>query len=361
MNTEVAKTVQGLRRAYVLGEQLGRGASSEVYRGVALDGERAHAIKLLASNATQDNAEPRLQKEMRILVALQHPNILAVRDIIHRPRVGIVIDLIEGPSLDAWLKSDGVLAVADACKLFEHLCDALDFAHTQGVIHRDVKPGNILMRSVDDLDPVLCDFGLARLQVGDPELTAVGKAVGTVDYMSPEQLSGQRDVTGAVDVYALGCTFYEAIVGRVPFMGTKMEILRQHLQAEAKPPSYFRDSIPFEVDQLVLSMLAKDPGARPSLADVREQLADLHKATTIEFDRKSLAKKLNLDARVAAYREASETGPTVPIAPSPQSVDVPTRPLKPLPPPIPDAAKRREDDASFDEFPTRPILRVPEE
>lgn len=353
MNTQVARTVRGLHRSYVLGELLGRGASSEVYRGVALDGQDVFAVKLLASNATQDHAETRLQKEMRILVGLQHPHILTARDIIHSPTVGIATDLIAGPSLDGWLARDGVLGVPEACLLFERLCSALAFAHAQGVIHRDVKPGNVLMRSVDAVDPVLCDFGLARLAVNDVELTAVGKAVGTIDYMSPEQLSGVREVGPAVDVYALGCTLFEALTGAVPFRGTKMEVIRQHLHADPPEVSALRHNLPFDFDVVLQKMLAKNPESRPSLEGVIARLAEIRTSQTVEFDRADLERNLRMDGRLHAMRQKMAEG---------VSTEKPTRPLRPLVAASTDVTLERPPKLDLaDDAPTRPLQRLGEE
>ncbi len=306
MKTDLIQTVQGLSQRYVLGELLGSGATAEVYRGVSLDGLKVYAIKLLSPHPSQDHAETRLQKEMQILASLHHPHILAVRDLIQLPRLGIATDLIEGPSLDKWLAGVGVLSLIDACLLFERLCDALCFAHSQNVIHRDVKPDNILLRNTREMDPVLCDFGLARLESDDVELTAVGKAVGTIDYMCPEQLSGTREPTPAFDVYGLGCTLYQVLTGEVPFHGTKMEVIRQHLDAKPPVPSALRESLPFELDSIVVSMLAKAPEHRPALVEVATALKALRRAATTEFDRGALLKRMNEDLDQA---NAHDTAP----------------------------------------------------
>lgn len=307
MKTDVAQTVQGLSQRYVLGELLGKGATSEVYRGVSLDGLRVYAIKLLSSHPRLDQAESRLQKEMHILASLNHPQILAVRDLIQQPRLGIATDLIEGPSLDDWLATVGVLSWLDFCVLFERLCDALSFAHSHNVIHRDVKPDNILLRNTRVMDPVLCDFGLARLEFDDVELTAMGKAVGTIDYMCPEQLSGSRDPTPAFDVYGLGCTMYQALTGEVPYHGTKLEVIRQHLDARPPFPSTLRESLPFEIDNIVVAMLAKAPQDRPTLVEIAAVLKEQRREATTKFDRKKLRQ------RIQAELEQDGVQDTVPV------------------------------------------------
>ena len=184
------------------------------------------------------------------------------------------------------------------------------------------------------MDPVLCDFGLARLVLDDVELTAMGKAVGTIDYMCPEQLSGTREPTAAFDVYGLGCTLFQALTGEVPYRGTKMEVVRQHLDARPSFPSTLRESLPFELDCIVVAMLAKAPEERPALVEVAAVLKELRRAATTEFDRGALLKRMNDEADLSA---AQDTAPmadlhqrtmqtetdTVPIS----TTNTPTRPV----------------------------------
>lgn len=301
MSTSTATTVKGRKRDYVLGELIGRGASSHVYRAVALDGQGTYAIKLLSNDSTQDNAGPRFEKEMKILLGLQHPHILAIHDVIASPRLGIATDLISGPSMDKWLEDSGPMKLDRLCICFERLSAALKFAHMRGVIHRDVKPDNILMRSVSESDPVLCDFGLAKLSDNDVNLTAAGKAVGTVDYMSPEQVLGEP-LTAAVDVYALGCAMYQAATGRVPFVGSKLEVIRHHASSTPRAPSEVRENLPQEFDAIVLGMLQKDPARRPDLDFVQRALGHVREMSTSEFDRSSLLQKLGFDRQAALAR-----------------------------------------------------------
>jgi serine/threonine protein kinase len=162
-----------------------------------------------------------------------------------------------------------------------------------------------LLRNTREMDPVLCDFGLARLASDDVELTAMGKAVGTIDYMCPEQLSGSRDPAPAFDVYGLGCTLYQALTGEVPYHGSKIEVVRQHLDARPPFPSTLRESLPFELDSLVVSMLAKAPEDRPNLGEVAKVLTALRRAATTEFDRGALLKRMNEESDYASVQDTA--------------------------------------------------------
>ena len=245
---------------YRLVSLIGRGGMGVVYEGVQLTLERPVALKLIdPAHADDDEFRARFVRESHVAAALEHPHVIPVYEA--REDDGllfIAMRLVRGPSLADVLAAQAPLPPARAATIVAQIAAALGAAHAQGLVHRDVKPANVLLHEGEHA--YLTDFGITREISGDG-LTAVGERIGTVDYMSPEQCRGEP-VTPAADIYALGCVLYEALTGRVPFpAGSEAMRVAAHLQLPPPIASEHWPSVPPELDIVILTALAKDPGA----------------------------------------------------------------------------------------------------
>jgi hypothetical protein len=248
---------------YTIIEELGRGANGVVYRAKDEVLGRDVALKALpVPMSNDDSAVPRFRQEARALAKLNHPNIVQVYDFIeHERRMWTAIELVEGGDLAAYLAERNRLSVPEACAIGARIAEGVAFAHNMGVIHRDLKPLNVLLAG--GITPKVTDFGLAKLADGGID-TLEGTIMGSPYYMSPEQARGDS-VTHSTDIYSLGIILYQMLSGRVPFEGDIATILAQHIR---KPPRPLRDlfpdgSIPPALDRLVMVMLAKKAKKRP--------------------------------------------------------------------------------------------------
>lgn len=272
---------------YRVEEMMARGGCAAVYLGVhPFIGKRA-AIKVLDLWLSQRrDTATRFLTEARAVNQINHPNIVDVFGFGKLPdgRLYCVMELLEGMSLSEFLKRYGTQTVSAVVTLLEPLADAIDAAHARGVVHRDLKPDNILLVEGDDgrIVPKLIDFGVAKLLLndGDPSATQQGAVIGTPGYMSPEQCRG-LDIDSRTDIYALGVIAYQMITGRHPFVHesglSPQDIMAKHLYNEPTRPSRIRPSLSALVDQALMAMLAKEPAERPSL---RQSVALLRKAAT---------------------------------------------------------------------------------
>ncbi len=248
---------------YEIRDMIARGGMATVYVAYDARQDRAVAIKVLDPQLSIALGPDRFLREIRIVSHLQHPHIVPVFD--SGDVSGLlyyVMPFVEGESLRDRLVRDGPLPLEDAVQLVDELAGALDYAHGRGVVHRDVKPGNVLLSSGQAL---LADFGVARAlrDAGSTTGTEVGVAVGTPNYMSPEQAAGQGHVDARTDVYALGCVVYEMLVGEPPFTGVDPQMIVARLLSE-DPPSLrvVRPGIPAAVERTVHKALAKNPADR---------------------------------------------------------------------------------------------------
>lgn len=252
----------------------GQGGMGSVFR--AVDGVTGAVVALKTSNtkaADEDAMRARFLREAHVLASLEHPAI--VRHVAHGVSDGVAwlaMEWLEGESLAARLKTR-LLDVPGALALGVRVATALEAAHAAGVVHRDVKPSNIVV--VDRLeDAKLVDFGVARPQFADADLTTTGLAIGTANYMAPEQARGVRDIDGRADLYALGGVLFKALTGATPFQSRDLvEVLAKVLLEP--PPSLRarRADVPVALDDLVRALLSKEPDARP--ASAREVVARL--------------------------------------------------------------------------------------
>ena len=265
--------MQLLGDRYRLEDVLGSGGMATVWRGWDLRLERAVAVKTLDHAGLADpSAAERFDREARTVARLAHPNIVAVYDVGTQDGVGyLVMELIGGVSVASLLEA-GPLPVQQAVAIAAQSCDALGAAHAAGVVHRDVKPANIMVTPAGAVK--VCDFGIARqLHAAGQTLTAPDSAIGTSDYMAPEQATGDR-VDARTDLYALGCVLYAMLTGAPPFTGdSPLAVIYQHLHNAPPPVRSRRADVPVELAALIDRLLAKDPADRP--ADHRQVLAAL--------------------------------------------------------------------------------------
>ncbi|MCI0342456.1 MAG: SUMF1/EgtB/PvdO family nonheme iron enzyme [Planctomycetales bacterium] len=277
---------------YEIRRVLGRGGMATVYRAHDLQLRRDVALKVLAPGAPPD-FRARFLREGRMGARLRHPNIVPVQA---GGEAGgfayLAEELVEGGTLDSHL-DEGPLPPDRAAAILEKVARALAHAHSQGVIHRDVKPGNILLDG--DGEPRLTDFGLARdlRTVGAP-LSASGEIFGTPDYMSPEQASGSPVVDGRTDVWACGVVLYEALTGERPFGGgTAMAVLARVLGAEPPRIRARTPGVPPDLETIALKCLEKDPSRRyPTAVALAEDLARFLKGEPVAARRVSRLERL---------------------------------------------------------------------
>lgn len=255
--------VTALQDRYCLERELGRGGMATVYLGRDLRHNRSVAVKVLSPELSSLLGRERFLREIEIAGRLQHPNILPLFD------SGSACDFlyyampyVEGESLRDLLEREKQLSLDDALAITREVADALSYAHDHGVVHRDVKPGNILLSGGHAL---VADFGIARAITASDggALTTRGIAVGTPAYMSPEQATGQDHVDGRSDLYSLGCVVYEMLAGEPPFTGrTAQAIAARHLQEPPPSLRVVRPSVTPAVQEVLETALAKVPAER---------------------------------------------------------------------------------------------------
>lgn len=263
-----------LAERYRFEDELGRGAMGIVYRATDVRLGRPVAIKLLHPALTNELGVARFQSEIRIAAGLHHPNILGVHDSGESDgRLFYVMEYVGGETLRALLQREKQLSVDDALSIVEQVAAGLQYAHDHGIVHRDVKPENIL---VVDGRACIMDFGLARAMSGvdAQRLTASGLAVGTPHYLSPEQASAEKEIGPKADQYALACVLYEMLAGEPPFTGpTASAIAMRHISEQPAPLRLRRRSASIAVERAVLTAMEKVPGDRfQSIADFAGQL-----------------------------------------------------------------------------------------
>jgi hypothetical protein len=246
---------------YQIVEVIGEGGMSRVYKAYQPRLERWVAIKVLAPHLAPDSQFlARFRREARALSQLRHPNILTVYDYGEESGMAyIVTEYVSGGTLKTRL-TGFPFTWPGAAALAIPLCQALAYAHERGIVHRDVKPANILMPREDW--PLLADFGLVKLSQASVKLTQLGTSLGTPEYMSPEQAAGE-EADARTDIYAMGVILYEMLTGRKTFAGaTALEIMLQRLQSEPPSPRAHNPQIPEPIAALVLKALKREPPAR---------------------------------------------------------------------------------------------------
>ncbi len=271
MGTALREPAERLRAAlagrYDLDREIGRGGMASVYRAYDRRHDRTVAVKVLRSDLAAALGEERFLREIRIAARLQHPNIVPLHD--SGAADGFfyyVMPLVEGETLRDRIAREQQLPLDDATRIAREVAEALDYAHEHDVIHRDIKPGNILLSAGHAM---VADFGVARaISTVDAEsLTGSGIVLGTPEYMSPEQSTGESHLDGRSDIYALGCVLYEMLAGEPPFTGrTAQSILARQRQEAPRSLRIVRPGLPAAVLHAVDKALAKIPADRFSTA-----------------------------------------------------------------------------------------------
>jgi len=245
--------------AYTIERELGRGGMATVFLARDVKHHRHVALKVLDRQLAASLGTERFLAEIRVTANLQHPNVLPLFD--SGETNGLlfyVMPFVAGESLRAKLDREGQLPVDEALRIASAMASALDYAHRHGVVHRDVKPENVLL---SDGVPMVADFGIAKAVVNsrldeastNPGLTRAGLSLGTPSYMSPEQAMGEA-VDGRSDIYALGCVLYEMLSGEVPFTGPSAQsVIAKHLTAAVPSIRGVRDAVPLNVDATTAS------------------------------------------------------------------------------------------------------------
>jgi serine/threonine-protein kinase len=262
MSLEIDRLKSALEDRYAVERELGRGGMATVYLAQDLKHNRQVAIKVLLSEIASTLGTRRFLVEIETAARLSHPHILPLYDSGEADGfVFYVMPYVEGESLRERIQRERQLPIEVALRIAREVAGALGYAHAQGVVHRDIKPENILI-SADHA--VLADFGIARAisEAEDERLTGTGLVLGSPEYMSPEQATGQ-DIDGRADLYALGCVLYEMLTGEPPFVGRTPQAILARRVSEA-PPSVraMRDTIPIRIDETVRQAMARVPADR---------------------------------------------------------------------------------------------------
>lgn len=309
---------------YQIIEQLGQGGMATVYKGYHASLDRNVAIKVMHTAFGEDKTFlERFKREAQLVARLEHQNIVPVYDFAEfQNQPYLVMKFIEGITLKDRLRK-GVLNVSEIIYIMSAVANALDYAHQRDILHRDVKPSNVMIDITGT--PYLTDFGLARLASSGESTLSVDVMVGTPHYISPEQARGGIKLDARTDIYSLGIVLYQLVVGRVPFTGdTPFNIVHDHIYKALPPPSLMNPSVPMAVEQVLLKALAKEPASRYQNAG--EMIRAFKQATEIvdisEMSASSLRRDLD-DFIVVDVPATPPAPPTPPSSPSPVATTTP--------------------------------------
>lgn len=296
---------------YELRERLGRGGMADVYKAYQPGLDRFVAIKVMLGHlATDQEFIERFRREARAVAQLRHAHIVNVFDFgIERDIYYMVMEFIRGENLKNYIGHQPAgLPLDEALRIASQIADALDYAHQAGMIHRDVKPANILFTDDRHQHAILTDFGIAHI-LSQPGLTATGAMVGTPAYLSPEVASG-RSVDERADIYGLGIILYEMLTGRVPYEAdTPMAIIMKHVNAPLPSPAEYGRELPHTVEAVILKAMMKDPADRYQTAAEMKVAIDRARdslAETARSSREDLTEKIPARTRATPPGQAAQ-------------------------------------------------------
>jgi serine/threonine-protein kinase len=269
---------------YPIERQIGSGGMATVYLAHDLKHNRSVAVKVLRGEYAATVGSERFLREIEVAANMTHPHILPLYDSGEADGfLYYVMPYVEGESLREQLRREGQLPIEAAVQITRQVADALDYAHRQGIVHRDVKPENVLL---EEGEPVVADFGIARAisAAGGARFTKTGLSIGTPQYMSPEQALADESLDARTDIYALGCVLYEMLTGEPPFTATSAQaVIARHISEPPPSLSNARPEAPDWLEEIVHKALAKKPDERFSTAeDLSRSLAD-RVAPDLEF------------------------------------------------------------------------------
>ncbi len=304
---------------YQVTHLIARGGMAMVYRAKDTLLNRAVALKILYPELSADPLfVERFRREAQAAANLSHPNIVPVFDWGEDDGTYfIVMELVEGTSLADMLRGGATISAARSAQIVAQVAAALGYAHRSGVVHRDVKPGNILITR--DGQVKVTDFGIAQAVSSEDHLAEAGSVMGTATYFSPEQASGEA-VDGRSDVYALGVVLYEMLVGRPPFVGdTPVDVSSQHVNAAVPAMSKFSDAVPKDLEAIVTEALRKSPDQRYQTADeLRADLIRFSEGQPVQASHRDVA-FFGADATRAVAAVPGEKTRSVPIMSGPRT------------------------------------------
>ncbi len=280
LSDELERLQTALAGKYEIERELGQGGMAIVYLAQDVKHERKVAIKVLRAELAASLGADRFVREIKTTANLQHPHILPLYDSGEADGfLFYVMPFVEGESLGDLVKREKQLPLEDALRYTREVADALHYAHERGIVHRDIKPDNIMITGGH---AVVADFGIAGAvtAAGGNKLTQTGMAVGTPAYMAPEQAVGQ-EVDGRADIYSLACALYEMLVGEIPFTGnTPQAVMARHAMEEVPRPSIVRNTVPTDLEEAILCAMNKAPADRfKTAAEFSEALAFVDTAT----------------------------------------------------------------------------------
>lgn len=260
---------------YTLQEKVGQGGMGAVYKAHDPSLDRVVALKVILPGNELTKAQiERFTREARAIAKIRHPNIVNVYDIGEAPQYYFTMDFIEGDNLSQRIKA-GAFNLQSTIEVCTKIASALDAAHSKGIVHRDLKPSNIMIDG--NLDPHLMDFGLAKLESEEEQITRTGDLLGTPEYMAPEQVDPSHgEVNHRSDIYSLGSILYEMLTDKPPFTGTPIRILWQKLNETPIKPSQCNHGVPAALDDICRRAMARDQEDRYLTAlDMKDALSAL--------------------------------------------------------------------------------------